>query len=63
MNTTISISHDTQEDIKEFGHKGETYDEILQRLLRQAKDRQLREVLMDDSDTMTLEEARKELKK
>ena len=47
MNTTIAISSSTRDQIREFGSKGETYDEILSRLLRSAKDRQLQELLMD----------------
>ena len=35
--TTIQIEKDTREDIKTFGYKDETYDEILNRLMRLAK--------------------------
>jgi len=57
MNTTISISQEIREQIKEFGTKGETYDEILERLLINAKERQLQELLLDESGTVTVKDA------
>ncbi len=35
--TTIPIHKQTRDRIKLFGHKGETYDEILNRLLNEIK--------------------------
>jgi hypothetical protein len=63
MNTTIAVSHEIRDQIKDFGNKGETYDEILSRLLNSAKDRQLQELLMDDKDCITIEEALTKAKK
>jgi predicted CopG family antitoxin len=63
MNTTISISKEVRDKIKEFGHKGETYEVILERLYNSAKERQLQDLLMDDSDCITLKEAKKKLAK
>jgi len=63
MNTTISISTEIRDKIKEFGHKGETYEVILERLYDSAKERQLYDLLMDDSDCITLKEATKRLSK
>lgn len=57
MNTTISISQEIREQIKEFGTKGETYDEILERLLINAKERQLQDILMDENETITVKDA------
>lgn len=57
MNTTIAISAETKEGIMEFGSKGETYDEILERLLKSARERQLQELLMDEKDCVPVEEA------
>lgn len=37
MNTTINIDVSTREKLKKIGHKGETYDEILNRLLELAR--------------------------
>jgi predicted CopG family antitoxin len=35
--TTIQISKDTREELKKLGIKGETYDEIIKKLLKLAK--------------------------
>jgi len=63
MNTTIAITLSIRDQIKEFGNKGETYDEILARLLQSAKERQLQELLMDTSNCLTVKEARQRLKR
>ena len=63
MNTTISISTEIRDKIKEFGHKGETYEVILERLYDSAKERQLYDLLMNENDCITLKEATKKLAK
>ena len=63
MNTTISVSHQIREQIKEFGSKGETYDEILVKLLNKAKERQLQELLMNNEDSISIGEALERAKK
>ena len=63
MNTTIAVSQTIRDQIKEFGNKGETYDEILARILNGAKERQLQELLMDIKNTVTIDEAIKRAKK
>ena len=63
MNTTISISQEVREQIKDFGNKGETYDEIIARLLDSAKERQLQELLMDTRDSVPIEDALERAKK
>ena len=35
--TTIQIEKDTRDMLKNYGHKGETYDELINRLLITAK--------------------------
>ncbi len=35
--TTIQISKDTREELRQLGKKGETYDELIQRLMEIAK--------------------------
>jgi len=57
MNTTIAISPGIRDQIKEFGNKGETYDDILARLLSSAKQRQLQELLMDETNCVPIDEA------
>ncbi len=63
MNTTIAISASTRDQIREFGSKGETYDDILERLLKSAKERQLQELLMDERNTVPVSDALKRAKK
>jgi len=62
-NTTIAVTNDVKEEIKEFGNKGETYSQIIKRLIESAKRRQLQELLMSEEGTVTIDEARKEVKK
>ena len=33
MATTIQVKNDTREKLKRFGHKGESYDDIIERLM------------------------------
>ena len=61
--TTIAITKDLKEKIKEFGIKGETYTDILNRMVESAKERQLHDFLMSEEGTISTEEARKELDK
>ncbi len=37
--TTIELSKETRDQLKELGKKGETYDEIIRKLLKLAKER------------------------
>lgn len=63
MNTTIAISSEIRDQIKEFGNKGETYDDILVRILNSAKERQLQDLLMDETNCIPIQEAIEKLKK
>ncbi|MBS3098618.1 hypothetical protein J4462_00215 [Candidatus Pacearchaeota archaeon] len=62
-NTTIALRKDVRERIAEFGNKGETYSDIILRLIEGAKKRQLLELLMDEEDTVTIDEALDNAKK
>ncbi len=62
-NTTIAISNEIREGIKEFGQKGETYSKIIARLLESAKKRQLQDLLMNEENTLPIEEAISNAKK
>ena len=62
-NTTIAISNEIKEQIKEFGNKGETYSQILTKLIASAKKRQLQELLMSEEDTIPIDEAIKNSKR
>ncbi|MBD3252562.1 hypothetical protein GF386_02430 [Candidatus Pacearchaeota archaeon] len=61
--TTIAIKRDVKEKIMEFGNKGETYNDIILRLLESARQRQLHDLLMDDKDTVSIEDALENAKK
>ena len=56
-NTTIAVSNEIKERIKEFGTKGETYSEVIARLLESARKRQLQDLLMNEENTISIEEA------
>jgi len=63
MNTTISISHEIRDKIKEFGSKGDTYTNILDKLYESAKQRQLQDLLMDTKDCIPIDVALKRARK
>ena len=56
VNTTIAISKELKEEIKEFASKKETYNDVIKRLLKSAKDRQLHDLLFD-GDGVPIDEA------
>ena len=56
-NTTIAVRNEVKEKIREFGNKGETYSEILERLINSARKRQLHDLLMGEDDTIPIDEA------
>ena len=62
-NTTIQISNETKNLISTFGAKGDTYEVIIKRMYDFAVKEQLREFLLSSEDTMSIDEARKELNK
>ena len=56
-NTTIAITNEIKEKIQEFGNKGETYSEIIGKLIESAKKRQLYDLLMNEDGTISIDEA------
>ena len=61
--TTIALRKDVREKIMEFGNKGETYSDIILRLIESAKKRQIQDLLMDEKDTVPVKEALDRAKK
>ena len=61
--TTIAISRDIKDQMQEFGYKGESYSDLIKRLIESAKQRQLQDLLMDESNCTTVEDALKRAKK
>ena len=55
-NTTIAVSNEIKEKIKEFGTKGETYSEIISKLIESAKKRQLHDLLLNEEGTISIED-------
>jgi len=62
-NSTIQLSKETKKKITSFGTKGESYDQILNRIYSMAVKEQIRIFLMEDKDTITLEEFKKEVER
>ena len=63
MNTTISISKETRDKIRELGSKGQSYDEIVLNLYKSAKERQLQDLLFNEENTSEVKEALARAKK
>ncbi|MCH7568846.1 MAG: hypothetical protein IIA87_05490 [Nanoarchaeota archaeon] len=61
--TTIQLDEETKKKIASFGSKDESYDTIVRRIYSLAVKEQLRMFLMSSEDTISIEEARKELDK
>jgi len=61
--TTIAISWKVKEQMQEFGYKGESYSELIERLIESAKQRQLHDLLMNEENTVPIEEALANAKK
>jgi len=61
--STIQLSKETKKKISSFGAKGDSYDDILNRIYSMAVKEQLREFLMSDEGLIPIEEAIKEADK
>lgn len=61
MRSSIQLSTETKELISSFGSGNETYEDIIKRLYELAVKQQLRELLLDESDTLSVDEARRYL--
>ena len=61
MVTTIQLSKETKGLIGTFGTKEDTYEDIIKRMYKLAVKEQLREFLMSSYNTVSLQQARKEL--
>ena len=63
MITTIQLTKETKDKIASFGMKGESYDDILNRIYSFAVKEQLRKFLMSDEGFISIEDAIKEANK
>ena len=55
--TTIAIPQKLKREVMELGNKGETYSDILARVLEAARQKMLYDILMSDENTITIDEA------
>ena len=62
-NTTIAIKRDLKEKMMEFGNKGESYSEIIERLIESARERQLHDLLFNREGFIPIEQAMAEARK
>jgi len=62
MATTISITTEMREKLRNLGRAGESYDEIIRRMYDASIAQMLRSYLYDTSDSVTIDEALKEAK-
>ncbi len=63
MATTISLSDEMKEKLRNLGKAGESYDDIIRKMYKIAKKHLLLEYLYDTSDSVTAREALEEAKK
>ncbi len=57
MNTTISISKETRELLKEFGKKSENYDDVIRRMINTIEMQEELRRFVDENEYCTIEEA------
>ena len=62
-NTTIQMDQETKKLIGTFGSKADSYNDIVLRLYDFAVKEQLRQLLMSDKSTISIDEAIKKSKK
>jgi predicted CopG family antitoxin len=63
MATTISISSDLKEKLKNLGRAGDSYEDVIRKLYEMGSKQILITYLYDTSDSISLEEARRLHKK
>jgi predicted CopG family antitoxin len=63
MVTTISISEDTKEKLKNLGRAGDSYDAVINKMYEAIRKNLLMTYLYDESDTVTIDEAVAEAKR
>ncbi len=61
--TTIAVTKEVKEKIKEFGNKGENFSDILLKLYNSAVQRQLNDFLFNEKGFVPIEEAIAEAEK
>ena len=62
MSTTIQISQDLKEKIRNLGKAGESYETVIQRMYKVTSRHLLLAYLYDESDSVSIDEARRMIK-
>ncbi len=60
--TTIAISKELRNKLRDISNKGKSYDEIIEDMYETYKVQVLKEMLMDSSNSISIEQALKEAK-
>lgn len=61
--TTIAVTRNIKDQISEFGNHGETFSDIIGRLIESARKRMLHDLLMNTEGCVTAKEALERAKK
>jgi predicted CopG family antitoxin len=62
MASTISISKETKEKLKNLGRTGDSYEDVIKKMYEITKSQILLNYLYDETDCITIDEARRRLK-
>ena len=62
MTSTISISEEMKEKLRNLGKAGDSFEDVIRRMYEATKKTLLLQYLYDESDSLTIEEAKAQLK-
>lgn len=62
MATTISISEDLKEKIRNLGRAGDSYEDVIRRMYELTSKHLLLTYLYDESEALSIDEAKKRLR-
>ncbi|MFH1589384.1 MAG: hypothetical protein ABIB43_02350 [archaeon] len=62
MATTISISRETKENLKNLGRAGDSYEDVIQKMYELTRKNLLMTYLYDTTDSIPIDEAIKQAK-
>jgi len=63
MTSTISLSNDMKEKLKNLGRAGDSYEDVIRKMYEITKSNMLLTYLYDETDTVPIQQALKEAKK
>jgi predicted CopG family antitoxin len=62
MATTISVSQELKDKLKNLSRAGDSYEDVIAKMYEITRKHMLKAYLYDESDSLTLDEARRKLK-